>query len=101
MRGWTLSAFAPEYGRGARQDPPNESLYGIRGGSATGMLLVGGRPSALGGDRRRDTPQASRGERQSRGVLSARIFGDEFYAVVCPDNMAAAVAALDDQVVAT
>jgi hypothetical protein len=50
----------PEYGRGARQDPPNESRYGIRGGSATGMLLVGRRPSALGGGW-----QETRGDRGS------------------------------------
>jgi hypothetical protein len=30
-----------------------------------------------------------------------RIFDEEFYAVVCPDNVAAALAALGDRVVAT
>jgi hypothetical protein len=33
--------------------------------------------------------------------LPVRIFDDEFYAVICPDNVAAASAALGDQVVAT
>jgi hypothetical protein len=33
--------------------------------------------------------------------LPVRIFDDEFYAVICPDNVAAALAALGDQVAAT
>ncbi len=33
--------------------------------------------------------------------LPVRIFDDEFYSVICPDNVAAAVAALGDQVVTT
>jgi hypothetical protein len=36
-----------------------------------------------------------------KGFSLARIFGDEFYAVVCADNVAAAVSALDDRVAAT
>lgn len=33
--------------------------------------------------------------------LPVRTFDEEFYAVTCPDNMAAAVAVLGDQVVGT
>jgi hypothetical protein len=33
--------------------------------------------------------------------LPVRIFDDEFYAVICPDNVPAALAALGDQVVGT
>lgn len=35
------------------------------------------------------------------GFLPVRMFVDECYAVICPDNVAAALAALGDQVVAT
>ena len=44
-------------------------------------------------------PHPSRGGRKRRGLPPVRIFDDEFYAVICPDNVSAALAALGDQVV--